>query len=149
MCCGKIICTARKRSLGQGNIFTSVCQEFCPQGGRGVCLWSRGYPTRMHSCCMDLKNQHWYVPQRNLLIWGTEISWSSCFQSRKRDSSHVHNKWIYFELTNRELPRIPQGLKTVVHSSSWILFGNNEQQVDINGRNKSRPISSLAHCFLG
>ena len=21
--------------LGQGNIFTSVCQEFCPQGGRG------------------------------------------------------------------------------------------------------------------
>ena len=25
--------TARKRSLGQGNIFRSVCQEFCPQGG--------------------------------------------------------------------------------------------------------------------
>ena len=24
--------------LGQGNIFTSVCQEFCPQGGGGVCL---------------------------------------------------------------------------------------------------------------
>ena len=24
--------TARKRSLGQGNIFTSVCQEFCSQG---------------------------------------------------------------------------------------------------------------------
>ena len=33
----KWIFTARKRSLGQGNIFTSVCQEFCPQGG-GVCL---------------------------------------------------------------------------------------------------------------
>ena len=29
------IITARKRSLGQGNIFSSVCQEFCPQlGGR-------------------------------------------------------------------------------------------------------------------
>ena len=26
------IFTARKRSLGQGNIFRSVCQEFCPQG---------------------------------------------------------------------------------------------------------------------
>ena len=25
--------SARKRSLGQGNIFRSVCQEFCPQGG--------------------------------------------------------------------------------------------------------------------
>ena len=24
--------------LGQGNIFTSVCQEFCPHGGGGVCL---------------------------------------------------------------------------------------------------------------
>ena len=28
--------TARKRSLRQGNIFRSVCQEFCPQ--EGVCL---------------------------------------------------------------------------------------------------------------
>ena len=26
------IFTARKRSLGQGNIFSSVCQEFCSQG---------------------------------------------------------------------------------------------------------------------
>ena len=26
------IITARKRSLGQGNIFSSVCQEFCSQG---------------------------------------------------------------------------------------------------------------------
>ena len=25
--------SARKRSLGQGNIFRSVCQEFCPRGG--------------------------------------------------------------------------------------------------------------------
>ena len=32
------IVTARKRSLGQGNIFRSVCQEFCPRGGRGECL---------------------------------------------------------------------------------------------------------------
>ena len=27
------IVTTRKRSLGQGNIFRSVCQEFCSQGG--------------------------------------------------------------------------------------------------------------------
>ena len=31
-----MIFTARKRSLGQGNIFRSVCEEFSPQGG--VCL---------------------------------------------------------------------------------------------------------------
>ena len=29
--------TPATTKLGQGNIFTSVCQEFCPQGGRG-CL---------------------------------------------------------------------------------------------------------------
>ena len=38
---GNAMFTARKRSLGQGNIFRRVCQEFCPQWG-GV--WSRGVP---------------------------------------------------------------------------------------------------------
>ena len=32
------IFTARKRSFGQGNIFTSVCQEFCSQGGLPHCM---------------------------------------------------------------------------------------------------------------
>ena len=55
------IITARKRSLGQGNIFTSVCQEFCSGGGclvRGGCGDPPGtataaggtHPTGMHSC---------------------------------------------------------------------------------------------------
>ena len=43
------IFTARKRSLEQGNIFTSVCQEFCSQGcllqggllPGGMCLLQR------------------------------------------------------------------------------------------------------------
>ena len=29
----EILFTTRKPSLGQGNIFSSVCQEFCPQRG--------------------------------------------------------------------------------------------------------------------
>ena len=32
----EIIFTARKRSLGQGNIFSSVCQEFCLEGSASV-----------------------------------------------------------------------------------------------------------------
>ena len=28
-----VVITTRKRSLGQGNIFSSVCQEFCSRGG--------------------------------------------------------------------------------------------------------------------
>ena len=47
------IITARKRSLGQGNILSSVCQGLCPQGGSGPggawCregVWSRGVPGR-------------------------------------------------------------------------------------------------------
>ena len=31
------VCYRPKRSFGQGNIFRSVCQEFCPRGGGGVC----------------------------------------------------------------------------------------------------------------
>ena len=63
--------TASKRSLGQGNIFTSVCQEFCSVGGGVPGPWGGllpvgGYlvetppptvtaaggthPTGMHSC---------------------------------------------------------------------------------------------------
>ena len=36
----EIVVTAYQRSLGQGNIFSSVCQEFCPWGDMllGVCL---------------------------------------------------------------------------------------------------------------
>ena len=37
------IFTARKRSLGQGNIFRSACQEFCPRG-RGC--WYPSMPCR-------------------------------------------------------------------------------------------------------
>ena len=40
-----VFITARKRSLGQGNIFRSVCQEFCSQRGLsapGGCLVWRG-----------------------------------------------------------------------------------------------------------
>ena len=42
----KGLITARKRSLGQGYILTSVCQEFCSQGGLvlGGCLVQWGVP---------------------------------------------------------------------------------------------------------
>ena len=52
-CLSFYIVTARKRSLGQGNIFTSMCQEFwgCLVPGGGclvlwgcVCSWSGGVP---------------------------------------------------------------------------------------------------------
>ena len=37
----KQIITTRKRSLGQGNIFRSVCQEFCRGGGVVVLVLSQ------------------------------------------------------------------------------------------------------------
>ena len=40
----QLIITARKRSLGQGNIFRSVCQEFCPPGGGST--WAGTPPSR-------------------------------------------------------------------------------------------------------
>ena len=39
------IITARKRSLGQGNIFSSVCQEFCSQEGS---TWVGTPPRQVH-----------------------------------------------------------------------------------------------------
>ena len=42
----KPIITARKRSLGQGNIFRIMCKEFCPGEGAcsrgGACSWGVG-----------------------------------------------------------------------------------------------------------
>ena len=37
--------SARKRSLAQGNIFRSLCQEFCPRGTGGFCLSACWYTT--------------------------------------------------------------------------------------------------------
>ena len=55
-----IVITARKRSLGQGNIFIGVCQEFCSQGGcllPGRCLlWGLSAPG-------------------GCLLWGGVCSW--------------------------------------------------------------------------
>ena len=41
----RVIFTARKRSLGQGNIFSSVCQEFCSRGGG---TWAGTPPGQVH-----------------------------------------------------------------------------------------------------
>ena len=87
--------------LGQGNIFTSVCQEFCPRGG-GVCLsacWDTPpppgadppgtrhpptaaygqraagtHPTGMHSCCYSLFT---HLKQNRLRKWETQHLWNS------------------------------------------------------------------------
>ena len=86
-----LIFTACKRSLGQGNIFSSICQGFCPQGGG--CLvpgglvqggaWSlRGWkpapemataaggthPTGMHSCSIN-KRDRFPLGLENLEKW--------------------------------------------------------------------------------
>ena len=38
--------TGRKRSLGQGNIFIGVCQEFCSQGGVSASVHAGIHPPR-------------------------------------------------------------------------------------------------------
>ena len=44
------IITARKRSLGQGNIFTPVCHSVHGGGGIPACIAGGTHPTGMHSC---------------------------------------------------------------------------------------------------
>ena len=72
--------TARKRSLGQGNIFTSVCQKFCSQGttplhagippqpGKDTPLGRQtppGRQTPLHSACWE----KWSTSGRYASYW--------------------------------------------------------------------------------
>ena len=53
------IITAHKRSLGEGNIFSSVCQEFCTRGGSAsVHAWipPPGADTPLHSACWEIQS---------------------------------------------------------------------------------------------
>ena len=57
--------TARKRSLGQGNNFTSVCQEFCSHGGGCYpsmhCRWHPSMPcSRSPGGCYPSMHCRWY-----------------------------------------------------------------------------------------
>ena len=44
------------RSLGQGNVFTPVCQSFCSQGG--LCLWVRGVCASGSGGCLPHPPRH-------------------------------------------------------------------------------------------
>ena len=71
------IFTARKRSLGQDNIFRSMCQEFCPRGG--AC--SRGGAARGGACSREdayskgvpASGGAWWRPPGQLLLWAVRI----------------------------------------------------------------------------
>ena len=89
------IITTRKRSLGQGNIFTSVCQEFCSQGGMPHCILGyhprpgkekpRATQTPLHSACWEIRStsgryaSYWnafcciFIPQK---LHGNERIWT-------------------------------------------------------------------------
>ena len=54
----ELVFTAHKRSLGQGNIFSSVCQEFCSQGGLPQCMLGyHHHPTPLPSRAGTPKDQ--------------------------------------------------------------------------------------------
>ena len=55
--CYCFLVTARKRSFGQGNIFSRVCQEFCSQGGGGLPQLMLGYHPRPGTAQADTPPQ--------------------------------------------------------------------------------------------
>ena len=68
----QLIITSRKRGLGQGNIFRSVCQEFCPQGG---CLLPGGYLV-WGGCLLGgvcSQGGAWWRPPQRLLLRAVRI----------------------------------------------------------------------------
>ena len=94
------IVTARKRSLGQGNVFTGLCHSFCPWGGGG------GWLPSIHHRSHDQGGLHlgglppWGIciqeggliprgsasrgvgqtplPQRHMRLWDMANKWAVC-----------------------------------------------------------------------
>ena len=91
------IVTTRKQSLGQGNIFRSVCQEFCSQGG--FCLstcWDTplgpGTPQDQalprsrppwHSACWEIRStSRWYASYWNAILFAmVHSNFSRCYNT--------------------------------------------------------------------
>ena len=111
--CGFI--TARKRSLEQGNIFISVCQEFCSRGGAcsggclllgggacsqgGACSWGASRPTPKGEIQGD-QDQFPHPPPPTTTAAGGEYptgmhSCSSYVKTLKQDN---YNTFIFFSI---------------------------------------------------
>ena len=125
------IITTCKRSLGQGNIFSSMCQEFCSQGG--VCLsacWDTTTPlgpgtsleqtppgpgtpleqTPLHSACWEIwSTSGWYVSYWNailLVIVYSSILFTHVTSANSSNCLHRYNsQWF---------PNSPPGHKQVL-----------------------------------
>ena len=99
------IITARKRSLGQGNIFIGVCQEFCSRGGGhvwfpgGVCMVAGGaYVVAVHGCggaCMVVWGHVW--------LWGAYVGYDEIRSMSGRYVSYwnafllwMQSEWIKY-----------------------------------------------------
>ena len=142
----KVVITARKRSLGQGNIFRSVCPSFCPQGGGGVCAmlggacvgacmaggpcvadwyvwWGRGVGGRGHAwqgaCMVGGGGCGW---QRACMVgghtWqGARVARVACVQERWRLKQAVHIHSIP-DISNNDLPKFTHLLGFSLHGLS-------------------------------
>ena len=109
-----IIITARKRSLGQGNIFTGVC----PPGG-GVCLWVQGCTPPGHTHSLDIPPP---CPPRSTSGW--YASYWNAFLFRK-----IH--FIYYFLIRSHIVNFMPTYHSWLVSKSSCSFGWGFSQ-DIN-----------------
>ena len=83
--------TVRKRSLWKGNVFTSMCQEFCPQGGEVYTLLGRhpppadGYGSRRYA---SYWNAFSFAVNMLLLVFiQTRNKWTSFVQIKTKYQS--------------------------------------------------------------
>ena len=78
------IFTARKRSLGQGNIFTSMCHSFCPRGGGEVgrwlpsMHWEEGFASQHALWRCWLATMHWEEGWLPSMHWEEGVGFPAC-----------------------------------------------------------------------
>ena len=111
------IFTARKRSLGQSNIFSSVYQEFCSQVGGGVCLsacWDTTTPRTMHPLGPDTPPDQ--GPPLRSACWEIRSTsgryacyWNAILYFRVYDHSSYYENFllIYFLPVHSDFSLIP------------------------------------------
>ena len=105
----EIVVTACKRSLGQGNIFSNVCQEFCPRGGGSGPggAWSRGVRDPRGGVWS------WGVPGPGgcLIQWG---AWSRGVWSWGLSVWRPHSQWLLLRAVHilRECIFVTSALKS-------------------------------------
>ena len=133
--------TVRKRSLGQGDNFTSLCHSYCPQWGEG------GWPPSMHHRSHDqgvymggclhpggLSLGGWLSPGRGLPPGGSTSRESASSNWGSASRGFGQTPWALWDAVYKRAVHILLECILVLHMHSCAFWEDRQEQVIIYGR---------------